>query len=80
MKLPHCNKAFPLQLFAVSEMDLSIWDKSNLFMLERFLGIEIDLRGQNFELISFGGGWQICPSRHWRYECALDVRLPYPLL
>ena len=25
--------------------DLSIWDEPNLFMLERFLGIEIDLRG-----------------------------------
>ncbi|XP_030442291.1 geraniol 8-hydroxylase-like [Syzygium oleosum] len=42
--------------------DPAIWASPNEFMPERFLGSDIDLRGQNFELIPFGGGRRICPG------------------
>ncbi|KAI6702227.1 hypothetical protein NL676_011363 [Syzygium grande] len=42
--------------------DPAIWTSPNEFMPERFLGSDIDLRGQNFELIPFGGGRRICPG------------------
>ncbi|KAL6193025.1 hypothetical protein ACLB2K_034110 [Fragaria x ananassa] len=42
--------------------DSSVWDNTNLFMPERFLGSEIDVLGRNFELIPFGGGRRICPG------------------
>ena len=42
--------------------DPGIWENANLFMPERFLGSEIDVRGRNFELIPFGGGRRICPG------------------
>ncbi|XP_059444429.1 geraniol 8-hydroxylase-like [Corylus avellana] len=42
--------------------DPTIWENANLFMPERFLGSEIDVRGRNFELIPFGGGRRICPG------------------
>ncbi|KAI6698041.1 hypothetical protein NL676_018160 [Syzygium grande] len=42
--------------------DPSIWDDPHKFMPERFLGSDIDVRGQNFELLPFGGGRRICPG------------------
>ncbi|XP_030440190.1 geraniol 8-hydroxylase-like [Syzygium oleosum] len=42
--------------------DPSIWDDPDKFMPERFLGSDIDVRGQNFELLPFGGGRRICPG------------------
>ncbi|KAK7261772.1 hypothetical protein RIF29_28091 [Crotalaria pallida] len=42
--------------------DSSIWDNPNLFLPERFLGLDIDVKGQNFELAPFGGGRRICPG------------------
>ncbi|KAG6651422.1 geraniol 8-hydroxylase-like [Carya illinoinensis] len=42
--------------------DPSICDNANSFMPERFLGLEIDVKGRNFELIPFGGGRRICPG------------------
>nr|WJK44486.1 geraniol-10-hydroxylase 1 [Camptotheca acuminata] len=40
----------------------SIWENPNLFMPERFLGSQVDVRGHDFELIPFGAGRRICPG------------------
>ena len=42
--------------------DSSLWENASSFMPERFLESEIDVKGQNFELIPFGSGRRICPG------------------
>ncbi|KAL6313274.1 hypothetical protein AAG906_016153 [Vitis piasezkii] len=42
--------------------DPNLWENPNSFMPERFLGSDMDVRGQNFELIPFGAGRRICPG------------------
>ncbi|XP_065858095.1 geraniol 8-hydroxylase-like [Euphorbia lathyris] len=42
--------------------DGSMWKDSNSFFPERFLELDIDVRGRNFELIPFGSGRRICPG------------------
>ncbi|XP_061354383.1 geraniol 8-hydroxylase-like, partial [Gastrolobium bilobum] len=42
--------------------DSSAWDNPNLFLPERFLGSEIDVKGHDFELAPFGAGRRICPG------------------
>ncbi|MBA0740414.1 hypothetical protein Gogos_013616 [Gossypium gossypioides] len=42
--------------------DPSIWENPNSFMPERFLGLEIDVKGRDFGLIPFGAGRRICPG------------------
>ncbi|KAH7515521.1 hypothetical protein FEM48_Zijuj10G0035500 [Ziziphus jujuba var. spinosa] len=42
--------------------DSSMWENPNSFKPERFLGSDIDVRGQSFELIPFGSGRRICPG------------------
>ncbi|XVE48621.1 hypothetical protein DITRI_Ditri01bG0016200 [Diplodiscus trichospermus] len=46
------------------QRDPSIWHKPNDFMPERFLSdhVNLDVRGQKFELIPFGAGRRICPG------------------
>ncbi|KAK7294958.1 hypothetical protein RJT34_17858 [Clitoria ternatea] len=42
--------------------DSTIWENPNVFMPERFLGPEIDYKGNDFRLIPFGAGKRICPG------------------
>ncbi|KAK9080774.1 hypothetical protein SSX86_000532 [Deinandra increscens subsp. villosa] len=42
--------------------DPCIWEDSLEFKPERFLTSDVDVRGQDFELIPFGGGRRICPG------------------
>ncbi|XP_024027597.1 geraniol 8-hydroxylase [Morus notabilis] len=42
--------------------DPNIWENPNLFMPERFLKLNIDFGGHDFELIPFGAGKRICPG------------------
>ncbi|GMP36940.1 hypothetical protein CsSME_00008871 [Camellia sinensis var. sinensis] len=42
--------------------DPTIWDAPEKFCPERFLGKEIDMRGQSFELLPFGSGRRMCPG------------------
>ncbi|XP_058228521.1 geraniol 8-hydroxylase-like [Rhododendron vialii] len=42
--------------------DPSIWKNPTTFMPARFLESEVDVRGQDFELIPFGAGRRICPG------------------
>ncbi|KAD6796512.1 hypothetical protein E3N88_07408 [Mikania micrantha] len=42
--------------------DPNIWKDSEIFKPERFLTSSMDVRGQDFELIPFGGGRRICPG------------------
>ncbi|XP_058759631.1 geraniol 8-hydroxylase-like [Vicia villosa] len=40
----------------------SIWDNPNMFCPERFLGSEINFKGQYFQFTPFGGGRRMCPG------------------
>ncbi|XP_058179328.1 geraniol 8-hydroxylase-like [Rhododendron vialii] len=42
--------------------DPRTWDNPKLFWPERFLGSDVDVKGQDFELIPFGAGRRICPA------------------
>lgn len=42
--------------------DPSIWNNPDSFEPERFLGKNIDYKGQHFEFIPFGSGRRICPG------------------
>ncbi|GAB4834290.1 hypothetical protein Ancab_032555 [Ancistrocladus abbreviatus] len=46
----------------------SLWKDANLFMPERFLGSNIDVKGHDFELIPFGAGRRICPGLPLAYR------------
>ncbi|GMH09466.1 hypothetical protein Nepgr_011307 [Nepenthes gracilis] len=42
--------------------DQNLWENPHSFEPERFLGLEMDVKGQDFELIPFGAGRRICPG------------------
>ncbi|KAK8494557.1 hypothetical protein V6N12_017047 [Hibiscus sabdariffa] len=42
--------------------DERVWTDADKFNPERFVGSDIDVRGQNFELIPFGSGRRGCPG------------------
>ncbi|OWM73533.1 geraniol 8-hydroxylase-like [Punica granatum] len=42
--------------------NLASWKNPDEFIPERFLGLDVDVKGQNFELLPFGGGRRICPG------------------
>ncbi|OVA20239.1 Cytochrome P450 [Macleaya cordata] len=42
--------------------DSASWDDPLSFKPERFLGSNVDYRGQNFELLPFGAGRRMCPG------------------
>ncbi|XP_077245706.1 geraniol 8-hydroxylase-like [Tasmannia lanceolata] len=48
--------------------DADIWPNPNAFIPERFLGSQVDFRGQDFELIPFGSGRRICPGLPLAYR------------
>ncbi|PKI40439.1 hypothetical protein CRG98_039163 [Punica granatum] len=42
--------------------DPATWKDPEEFIPERFLGLDMDVKGRSFELLPFGGGRRICPG------------------
>ncbi|KAJ0762585.1 putative geraniol 8-hydroxylase [Helianthus annuus] len=55
------NAQILCNLWAIGR-DPKVWSHPNTFMPERFLEVNVDYRGQDFELIPFGAGRRICPG------------------
>ncbi|XP_077235604.1 geraniol 8-hydroxylase-like [Tasmannia lanceolata] len=55
------NTQVLINVWAISR-DANIWPNPTTFLPERFLGSQVDFRGQDFELIPFGAGRRICPG------------------
>ncbi|KAI3800477.1 hypothetical protein L1987_28568 [Smallanthus sonchifolius] len=48
--------------------DPNMWLDPKTFMPERFLDVQIDYKGQDFELIPFGAGRRICPGLNFAHR------------
>ncbi|XP_058107406.1 geraniol 8-hydroxylase-like [Magnolia sinica] len=55
------NTCVPVNVWAIGR-DPDVWADLLSFLPQRFLGSDIDFKGQDFELISFGSGRRICPG------------------
>ncbi|XP_021717192.1 cytochrome P450 76AD1-like [Chenopodium quinoa] len=56
-----------VNLWAIGR-DPKVWENPEVFSPERFLDCEIDLKGQDFELLPFGAGRRICPGLNLAYR------------
>nr|AKH61578.1 CYP76AD2/P450 tyrosinase fusion protein [Expression vector pWCD2106] len=50
-----------VNLWAIGR-DSQVWEKPNVFLPERFLGSDVDVKGRDFGLLPFGAGKRICPG------------------
>ncbi|KAI3741243.1 hypothetical protein L1987_58914 [Smallanthus sonchifolius] len=48
--------------------DPKVWSRPETFMPERFLEVDIDYKGQDFEFIPFGAGRRMCPGLNIAYK------------
>ena len=59
-KIPAKTRFF-VNVWAIGR-DSKIWENPETFKPERFVGSDIDYRGQDFELVPFGAGRRACPA------------------
>ncbi|VAH38663.1 unnamed protein product [Triticum turgidum subsp. durum] len=70
--IPKGSRVF-INVWAIGR-DKDVWTEPEKFMPERFLGLVIDFRGVDFELLPFGAGRRICPGM------ALAIRMVHVML
>ncbi|XP_021848339.1 cytochrome P450 76AD1-like [Spinacia oleracea] len=61
------NAQILVNLWAVGR-DPKVWENPKVFIPDRFLECDIDVKGQNFELLPFGAGRRICPGLGLAYR------------
>ncbi|XP_021839573.1 cytochrome P450 76AD1-like [Spinacia oleracea] len=61
------NAQVLVNLWAIGR-DPKVWENPEVFLPERFLNSEIDVKGRDFELLPFGAGRRICPGLTLAYR------------